>query len=74
MRGNDATHYLNEKGSAKLWTAHMSKITNEKNEWDQIADADTVVLPVKRVMKEDILEVYKHFNIGLAQELPAVHA
>ena len=38
LQGNDGTLYLNEKGRAKLWKAHMSKILNEENEWDQISD------------------------------------
>ena len=42
MQGNEGTLYLKEKDRAKLWIAHMSKIMNEKIEWDQIADADTV--------------------------------
>ena len=62
MRENYAIHYLNVKDSAKLWKAHMSKIMDEENQWDQIAYADTVLGPIKRVMKEDILEVYKHLN------------
>ena len=40
MRGNDGTFYFNEKDRAKLWRAHMTKIMNEENELDQIADAD----------------------------------
>ena len=36
MRGNDGTLYRNERDRAKLWKAHMSKIMNEENEWDQI--------------------------------------
>ena len=40
--GNDGTHCLCEKVRAKLWKAHLSKIMNEENEWDQVADADTV--------------------------------
>ena len=42
MQGNDGTLYLNEKDIAKLWKEHMSKIMNEENEWDQIADVDTI--------------------------------
>ena len=46
-RGNDGTLYLNED-RAKLWKAHMSQIMNEENEWDQIADADTVEGPIEK--------------------------
>ena len=46
MLGNDGPLYLNEKDRAKLWKAHMSKIMNEENEWDQIADADSVEKPI----------------------------
>ena len=35
-------HYLTEKDREKHWKAHMSKIMNDQNEWDQIANADTV--------------------------------
>ena len=30
----------------------MSKIINKENEWDQIADADTVEGQIERVMRE----------------------
>ena len=56
MHKNDGTLYLNEKDRAKLCKAHMSKIMNEENEWDQFADADTVEGPNERVMREEIME------------------
>ena len=31
----------------------MSKIMNEENEWDQIADADSEEGPIKKVMRGD---------------------
>ena len=57
MQGNDGTLYLNEKDRAKLWKEHKSKIMNEENEWDQIAD--TVEGPIERVVREEIMEVFK---------------
>ena len=66
MRGNDGTLYLHEKDRAKFWKAHMSKIMNEKNEWDQMVDTDTAEGPIKRVMREEIMEVFKHLKIGKA--------
>ena len=48
-----------EKDRAKLRKAHMSKIMTEENEWDLIADADTVEGPIERVMREEIVEVFK---------------
>ena len=42
MRGNDGTPCLNEKDRAKLLEAHASKFVNEENEWDQIANANSV--------------------------------
>ena len=51
MRGNGGTLYLSEKDRAKLWKAHMSKIMNEENERDQIADADTAHGPIESVEK-----------------------
>ena len=57
MQGNDGTLYLIEKDRAKIWKAHMSKIMNEENEWDQIADA--VEGSIERVMREDIMEAFK---------------
>ena len=56
MRGNDGTLYPNEKDRAKLWKEHTSKITNEGNEWDHTADADTVEGPIERVMREKIMD------------------
>ena len=41
----------------------MSKIMNE---WNQIADADTVERPIERVMREEIMEEFKHLMIGEA--------
>ena len=43
---------------------HMSKIMNEENEWDQIAD--TVVGPIVRVMREEIMEAFNYLKIGKA--------
>ena len=63
-RGNDVTLYLNEKDRAKLWKAHMSKILNEENECDQIADADTVEGPIERVTREEIMEAFKYLENG----------
>ena len=34
----------------------MTKIMNVENEWDHIADADTVQGPIERVMREDKIE------------------
>ena len=39
---------------------------NEENELDQIADADTVEGPIERVMREEIMEAFKHLKIGMA--------
>ena len=64
MRGNDGTLYLDEKDRAKLWKAHMSKMMNEENELDQIADADAVDGPIERVMREEIMEEFKYLMIG----------
>ena len=44
----------------------ISKITNEENEWDQIADADTVEGPIVIVTSEEIVEAFKHLKIGKA--------
>ena len=62
IRGNDGTLYLNEKDRAKLWKEHMSKIMNDHNEWDQIADADTVEGPIERVMGKEIMEAFKYLK------------
>ena len=37
----------------------MSKVIHDENEWDQIADADTVEGPIERVMREEIMEALK---------------
>ena len=58
MRRNDGTLYLNEKDREKLWKAHMSKLMNEENEWDQIAD--TIEGPIERVMREERMEAFKY--------------
>ena len=42
----------------------MSKLMNEENELDQIADA--VEGPIERVMREEIMEEFKHLKIGKA--------
>ena len=39
---------------------------NEENELDQIADADAIHRPIERVMREEIMEVFKHAKIGEA--------
>ena len=39
---------------------------NKENEWDQIADADTVQEPIERVLREEIMEAFKHLKIGKA--------
>ena len=57
-------HYLDEKDRAKLWKAHMSKIMNEENELDQIADADAVDGPIERVMRDEIMEEFTYLMIG----------
>ena len=64
MGGNDGTFYLDEKERAKLWKAHMSKIMNEENELDQIADADVLDGPIERVMRDEIMEEFKYVTIG----------
>ena len=66
MRGNDGTLYLNEKDRGNLWKAHMSKIMNEDNDWNQIADADAVEGPIERVMRKKIMDAFKHLKIGKA--------
>ena len=38
----------------------MSKIMNAENEWDQIADVDTVEGPSERVMREEITEAFRY--------------
>ena len=72
--GKDGTLYLNEMDRSKLWIAHMSKIMNEENEWDQIADADAVEGPIERVMREEIMEAFKYLKIGKATGPTEVHA
>ena len=42
-----------------------SKIMNEENEWDQIADAHTAEGPIERVMGEEIEEAFSHLKIGM---------
>ena len=74
MRGNEGTLYLNIKDRAKLWKAHESKIMNEENEWDQIADADTVMGPIERVMREEIMKAFKYLRTEKASGLTEVYA
>ena len=66
--------YLNENDRAKLWKAHMSKIMIEENEWDEIADADTVQRPIERVLREETMEAFKHLKIGKAPGPTEVYA
>ena len=47
---------------------------NEKNEWNQIADADAVEGPIQRVMREEITEALKYLTIGMAPRPTEVHA
>ena len=58
MRKNDGILDLNEKDGAKQWKAYMTEILNEENEWDQIADADTVQNPIEWVMGEEKIEAF----------------
>ena len=39
---------------------------NEENEWDQIADVYTVEGPIKRVMREELMEAFKYLKIEKA--------
>ena len=41
----------------------MSKIMNEENVWDKIADADIVERRIERVTREEIMEVLKYSSI-----------
>ena len=36
----------------------------EGNGWDQIADTDTVDGPIERLMREEMMEAFKHLKIG----------
>ena len=47
---------------------------NEENEWDQIADADTVQGPIERVMRDEIMDLFKHLKIGMAAGPSDVYA
>ena len=47
---------------------------NEENEWDQIADADTVQGPIERVLRERIMEAFKHLSTVMASEQSEVDA
>ena len=66
MKGKDGTLHLNERDRAKLWKSHMSRSMNEDNEWDQIVDVDTVEGPIERVMREEMMEAFKHFMIRMS--------
>ena len=74
MRGNDGTLYLNEKDRAYLWKAQIRKNINEGNEWDQIVDADTVQGPFEGVMREEMMEAFKHLTIRKAPGPSEVNA
>ena len=49
--------------------AHMSRIMNEENEWDQIADADSVEGSIERVMIKDIMEAFNYLKIGKTKHI-----
>ena len=42
----------------------MSKIMNEKNEWDQ--NADTIEEQIQRMIREEIMDSFKYLKIGKA--------
>ena len=44
----------------------MKNIMIQEHEWDQMADANTVEGPIKRVIREEIMEALTHMKIGLA--------
>ena len=50
---NDGILDLNEKDGAKHWTAYMTWIMNDEDEWDQIAEADTVQNPIEWVVGKE---------------------
>ena len=52
----------------------MLKIMNEKNECDQIANADAIQGPIERVLKEEIMVALKHLKIGMAPGPSQVYA
>ena len=74
MRGNDGIIFLSEKDRAKVWKAHMPKVMNEENEWDKMAEADTVHGSTERVLREEIMEAFKHSKIVKASGPSEVYA
>ena len=52
----------------------MSRIINEENEWDQIADADTVEGPIEGVMRVEVMEAFKYLKIIKATGPTEVYA
>ena len=47
---------------------------NDENEYDKIADADTVKEPIERVVREDMMEAFKYLVIGKAPGPTEVYA
>ena len=49
-------------------------MSNILNEWDHIADANTVEGPIERLMREEIMELFKYLKIGKAPGPKQVYA
>ena len=44
----------------------MLKIMIEEKEWDQIEETDTVEGPIERVMREEVMDAFRHWKIERA--------
>ena len=63
MRGSDGRLSFSEKDKGK---AHMERIMNEENEWDQNVEADLVEGPVERVSREEVVKAMGDMKAGKA--------
>ena len=66
MKDKDERLVVSEKDRGKLWKNHMEKITNVKNEWDQMAKTDMLEGPVEEVTYEEVIKAMNKMKLGKA--------
>ena len=64
MKDKDGRLVVRQKDRGKLWKEHMEKIIHVENEWDQMAEADTVKGPVEGVTDQKMMEAMNKMKLG----------
>ena len=65
LRGDGRLGFSKED-RANIWKENMEKIMNEENEWDRMVETDLVEGPVKKVVRNEIVEATQSMKSGKA--------